>query len=153
VILDARLWHSQRHRTHTIIGHIVQHDFTRFSSDPDRASRYNSIRRSSVDARGRELEDRKPPILLSLSPQLERAAQQLTTFSLAILFDQLLDARQLCRTVGLWKNHSISVWERSTPRCPLLDSEERWHASYSCHVGGERSLALPRCRFVGAACR
>jgi hypothetical protein len=96
-----------------------------------------------VDARWRELEDRKPPVRLGLAPQLERAAQQVTTFLLAILLDQLLDARKLCRSIGVWKNHSLSLWETSTPRCPLLDSDVRLRPSYSYQVGRERSLALP----------
>jgi hypothetical protein len=44
----------------------------------------------------------------------------------------LLDARKLCRSIGVWKNHSISVWDTSTPRCPLLDSADRLQQSHSC---------------------
>jgi hypothetical protein len=44
-----------------------------------------------------------------LRDKLERAAQQLTTSLLAILLDQLLDARKLCRSICVWLNHAVSV--------------------------------------------
>jgi hypothetical protein len=43
----------------------------------------------------------------------------------------LLDARKLCRSIGVWRNHSISVWKTSRPRCPLLDSADRF-GSHTC---------------------
>src|SRR5436190_14665268 len=81
--------------------------------------------RSSVNELGWQLERSKPLVHLGLAPQLERAPQELTTFLLAISLDQLLDARKLCRRIGVSRNHSISVWERSTGCCPLLHSADR----------------------------
>ena len=57
-------------------------------------------RRRSVNALWREL-DRKPLVRLGLAPQLEGTPQDLTTFLLAISLDQLLDARKLCRRIGV----------------------------------------------------
>ena len=91
-----------------------------------------AMNRRSVDARWREFEDRKPLVRLGLALQLEGAPQEQPTFLLAITLDQLLDARKLCRSIGVWKNHSISVWDTSTPRCPLLDSADRLQQSHSC---------------------
>jgi hypothetical protein len=54
-----------------------------------------------VDALCLELEDRKPLVSLGLTPQLAGAPQELTTFLLAISLDQLLDARKLCRRIGV----------------------------------------------------
>jgi hypothetical protein len=85
-----------------------------------------------VDALLRALEDGEPLVALGLAPQLEGAPQEQPTFLLAIPLDQLLDARKLCRSIGLWRNHSISVWETTTPRCPLLDSADRLQQSHSC---------------------
>ena len=91
-----------------------------------------AMNRRSVDARWREFEDRKPLVRLGLALQLEGAPPEQPTFLLAITLDQLLDARKLCRSIGVWKNHSISVWDTSTPRCPLLDSADRLQQSHSC---------------------
>ena len=71
-----------------------------------------------------ELEGREPLVRLDLAPQLERALQHLTAFLLAILLDQLLDMRKLCRSIGVWRNHPVSVWERSTACCALLHSAD-----------------------------
>jgi len=85
-----------------------------------------------VDALLRALEDGEPLVVLGLAPPLEGAPQEQPTFLLAIPLDQLLDARTLCRSIGVWRNHSISVWETSTPRCPLLDSADRLQQSHLC---------------------
>jgi len=87
-----------------------------------------------VDALLRALEDGEPLVVLGLAPQLEGAPQEQPTFLLAIPLDQSLDARKLCRSigVGVWRNHSISVWETSRPRCPLLDSADRLQQSHLC---------------------
>jgi hypothetical protein len=84
----------------------------------------------SVDALWRELEGRQPLVCLGLAPQLERAPQELTPFLCAILLDPLLDARKRCRSIGVWKNHSISVEDASTPSCSLLDSAHRLKPSH-----------------------
>jgi len=65
----------------------------------------------SVDALWREFEDRKPLVRLGLVPRLEGAPQEQPTLLLAIPLDQLLDAPKLCRSIGVWRNHSISVWD------------------------------------------
>jgi hypothetical protein len=83
---------------------------------------------------------RKPLVRLGLAPQLEGAPQEQPTFLVAIPLDQLLDARKLCRkdarklcrSIDVWRNHSISVWETSRPRCPLLDSADRLQQSHLC---------------------
>jgi hypothetical protein len=91
-----------------------------------------AMNRRSVDALWREFEDRNPLVRLGLAPQLEGAPQAQPTFRLAIPLDQFLDARELCRSTGVWRNHSISVWETSRPRCPLLDSADRLQQSHLC---------------------
>ena len=91
-----------------------------------------AMNRRSVDALWREFEDRKPLVRLGLAPQLEGAPQEQPTFLVAIPLDQLLDARKLCRSIGVWRSHSISVWETSRPRCPLLDSADRLQQSHLC---------------------
>jgi hypothetical protein len=83
-----------------------------------------AMNRRSVDALWREFEDRKPLVRLGLQEQ--------PTFLLAISLDQSLDARKLCRSIGVWRNHSISVWETSRPRCLLLDSADRLQQSGLC---------------------
>jgi hypothetical protein len=83
---------------------------------------------------------RKPLVRLGLAPQLEGAPQEQPTFLVAIPLDQLLDARKLCRSdarklcrsIDVWRNHSISLWETSRPRCPLLDSADRLQQSHLC---------------------
>ena len=67
----------------------------------DRSSRDESDTRSSVDALCRELEDRQPLVSLGLTPQLAGAPQKVATLLLAISLDQLLDARELCRRIGV----------------------------------------------------
>ncbi len=79
-----------------------------------------------MDALWPDVEDRKPLVRLGLSPQLERTAQEPTTFLLAILLDQLLDARPLCRSISVWRSHAVSVRETRSPRCALLDSANRF---------------------------
>jgi len=68
-----------------------------------------AMNRRSVDALWRAFEARKPLVRLGLAPQLEGAPQEQPTFLLAIPLDQLLDARKLCRSIGVWRNHAISV--------------------------------------------
>jgi hypothetical protein len=94
-----------------------------------------AMNRRSVDALWRKFADRRPPIGLGLAPQLEGAPQQLTTFLLAILLDQLLQARKLCLGIGVWRNHAISVSETSTKYCPLLHSRHRRQQAYSRGLG------------------
>jgi hypothetical protein len=80
----------------------------------------------------RALEDGEPLVRLGVAPQLESPLQKASTFLLAVLLDQLLDAHKLCRSIAVWRNHSISVWETSRPRCPLLDSADRLQQSHLC---------------------
>jgi hypothetical protein len=97
----------------------------------------------SVDTLWQEFGDRKPLVRLGLAPQLERAPQEMLTLLLAISLDQMLNARKLCHSIGVWRNHSISVWETSRPRCPILDSAHQLQQSHFCQVGmdGSRTRA------------
>ena len=102
------------------------------SVEPLAPGAMRAMNRRSVDALWREFEDRKPLVRLGLAPQLEGAPQEQPTFLLAIPLDQLLDARKLCGSIGVCRNHSISVWDTSTPRCPLLNSADRLQQSHLC---------------------
>ena len=90
------------------------------------------MRRKSVDALWRELEDRKPLVRLGPAPQFERAMQELTTFLLAILLDQPLEAREPCRSIRVWGNHGTSVGEADCAAlCAIAQRRPIAAASYS----------------------
>ena len=78
-----------------------------------------------MDALWREFEDRTPLVRLGPAPQFERAMQELTTFLLAILLDQPLEAREPRRIIRVLRNHGTSVRERIARRCALLHSADR----------------------------